>query len=1567
MVPVVGRGGVPLVSASAVAVNVTVTNANSAGFLTVWPCGEPMPLASTLNYATGDTVANGAIAKLGSSGDICLYSYSATHVIVDVNGWFPAGAELNPLTPSRLADTRPGGSTVDGSLAGTNTVGANATLVVPVAGRGGVGASATSAALNITVTATQNAGFLTVWPCGEAMPNASSLNYGPGDTRANSVITKLGSDGDVCVFASAPTQLLVDVAAWFSAASSYRPLVPARLTDTRPGATTIDGRDAGVGTVAAGGVVTVATAGRGQVPASGVSAAVLNITVTQASDAGFLTVWPCGEPMPNASTLNYAKGDTIANGAIAKLGSSGSVCVFSMAAAHVIVDVAGWFPTPTTVPPVIPPPTTTPPVIPPPTTTPPVTTTPTTTPPNTEFAVNEVDEETAVFVDAAAITTYQPDGTSVIHYTGSEPLNMDKIFVESPSVEHPEGLIGRIESITDNADGSSTVVTSPGIFSDVIPVYDFTIDAETRSLYLADETQPQPIQAFDQGAQLAEQGPEFSPQSQSAASDDDDPFSVSCSAGAQFTPDLDVVTSGFTRMNFDGDVLSRNPHTEVSMNPQLTVTIDIPAALALECSANIDFELVNVPFVVPLGPVPIPMTYVAGVFVQGSLALSVGSEPNTQVLTAGGKIGARYSALNGAELINDFAIGSDPGAGEDVEAGLELSLSAGGRIVVGAGRDAPKAKALIGISAEFGVTFKNHVPVDPYEVNPDNGSEDCRSGSYYMRYSWGLFVDFSLVAEVKIGPWGSGFEVMLPGMTYPKDGRGFTVSCLRNIVPVDASLAAPTGLRADPGHRSVILEWSPSGDARVEGYLIQVRNIAEQRWETIHSLLGGDRSSAVLSSLVNGQTYQYRVAAYYDDSATNRHSGTPSADATATPYEDDWSVAAITALAATPDNGTALLAWDVSANINVFGYLVERLAPNGTWKFGRFVTGRATRTVSIDGLQNYQRYTFRVRAYTVDGAKRFVGLSGAGVAAIPFELDATMPTPAGLTATWGDEQVVLRWTPVTDARTSGYEIKQYNAASGEWETAHFAIGRTARTFTVTGLNNYRDYSFEIRSFRGSQATRAVSELTATVSADPHPVLKIVTASLRRENPGVEYSEGVFAVGGRVEGGPYIYTIIGGALPDGLTMTPDGRVTGVVEAAVDGYFTVQATAPDGEPVAKSISYVFALPDRYAGHSYRILGYGEPGFLGGYPYKEGEQAYFSPLTDTTAVTPGAPSVTPGVVSVSYATVSTTSTGELGVDETYRLIQIGSDGLTRTLAGGGSYSDPSLGSTTPTAHPSAVGLKIIPKGQIVVRDGKVLFFDYLADAIIEVDPETLAWRELLGGGTGTYVPGDGLRDFALRAFTTMAIAADGTLYFTDGVGPSATTGPRLLALGATGPISVVAGNGTSTYTGDDGQATSAGLSMIESLSVDNPGGRILMVVNGGQGQTNDRVRAVNLRTGALTTVLGATTAACPTTARQPIYTTPSLEFCGTVAAVAAAPDGDVYVSLGASAKLYRVATSLEWVAGMSSANGRFALRGATFANTELYFTSSLAFSATGDLYVSTRIYAQVGVLAGVDAPNP
>lgn len=345
-VPVAGRGGVPASGASAVVLNVTITEPTAETFLTVFPSGTTRPLASNLNALAKKTVPNLVVAKLGADGKVAVYNNVGTsHVIYDVMGWFSdstgaAGARFSSLTPARIVDTRVG----TGGFSAP--VGATATISPTVIGVGGVPASGVSAVvLNVTVTQPTAESFLTVFPSGAARPLASNLNFVAGRSVPNLVMAKVGADGKVSVYNHAgTTDVILDVVGWFGAVGAdtgdrFNSLSPTRILDTRSGT---GGFSAPVG---AGGTISPTVTGVGGVPASGVSAVVLNVTVTEpTASEGFLTVFPSGAVRPLASNLNFVAGQTVPNLVMAKVGADGKVSVFNnLGTSHVVFDLVGWY------------------------------------------------------------------------------------------------------------------------------------------------------------------------------------------------------------------------------------------------------------------------------------------------------------------------------------------------------------------------------------------------------------------------------------------------------------------------------------------------------------------------------------------------------------------------------------------------------------------------------------------------------------------------------------------------------------------------------------------------------------------------------------------------------------------------------------------------------------------------------------------------------------------------------------------------------------------------------------------------------------------------------------------------------------------------------------------------------------------------------------------------------------------------------------------------------------------------------------------------------------------------
>lgn len=228
-----------------------------------------------------------------------------------------SGLRYQPITPARLGDV---------------TLAAGQQTTIDVTGVAAVrAASATLTAVNPGAN-----GFLTAWQCG-ARPETSSVNYAAGAPRAGQAIVPLNANGALCLYSSAATRVLVDVNGWMRGDTGYlfNP-VAARRGDTRLG--TLGGR------LAAGETRVVTVSGTSGVPAAATSkAATLNLTVVNPAAAGHLRVWNCAGGPPTASSLNYLPGQVVSASISSALSAGGQVCVYSLAATDLVMDVQGWY------------------------------------------------------------------------------------------------------------------------------------------------------------------------------------------------------------------------------------------------------------------------------------------------------------------------------------------------------------------------------------------------------------------------------------------------------------------------------------------------------------------------------------------------------------------------------------------------------------------------------------------------------------------------------------------------------------------------------------------------------------------------------------------------------------------------------------------------------------------------------------------------------------------------------------------------------------------------------------------------------------------------------------------------------------------------------------------------------------------------------------------------------------------------------------------------------------------------------------------------------------------------
>jgi len=354
---IAGANGVPAMpGASAVVLNVTVVGLSQAAAsdLTVWPDGQTRPNASNLNYVEGETVANLVEVQLGANGAVDFFNiYGYVYVVADLEGYVATSATgsaglFNAMPGHRVLDTRYGTGGITGPVVGGQTI------RVPVEGVGGIPTTGVEAVVfNLTVTAPNMPSDVTAYPdCNTCTrPNASNINFGPGETICNRVIVPV-KDGYVDLYnVQGDVQLIVDLNGYFTdstvpanSGSDFNAEPPVRIVDTRPNS----GIPYSGAPLPPGGTLLVQVAGSAGVPAmtstAPPTAVVLNVTEASANAASWVAVWPSNVAQPLISDINFVAGQVQPNLVVVQLSPAGQLKFYNDAGTtNIVVDVEGWY------------------------------------------------------------------------------------------------------------------------------------------------------------------------------------------------------------------------------------------------------------------------------------------------------------------------------------------------------------------------------------------------------------------------------------------------------------------------------------------------------------------------------------------------------------------------------------------------------------------------------------------------------------------------------------------------------------------------------------------------------------------------------------------------------------------------------------------------------------------------------------------------------------------------------------------------------------------------------------------------------------------------------------------------------------------------------------------------------------------------------------------------------------------------------------------------------------------------------------------------------------------------
>jgi hypothetical protein len=245
-----------------------------------------------------------------------------------------------PITPCRIADTRSaagpfGGPTISG--------GTSRDFIIPDSACG-VPSYAQAYSVNVAVVPAGTLGYLTMWPYGKSRPVASTLNSLDGRIKSNAAIVPAGTFGAVSVFASDATNVILDINGYFvpdtdPTGLAFYPITPCRITDTRTATAPLGGPSLGGGTSRTFPILSSAC----NLPATAQAYSLNFAAVPGGHPLGYLTAWPTGQAKPAVASLNALTGTVVANAAIVKAGTSGSIDIFASDATNLVIDVNGYF------------------------------------------------------------------------------------------------------------------------------------------------------------------------------------------------------------------------------------------------------------------------------------------------------------------------------------------------------------------------------------------------------------------------------------------------------------------------------------------------------------------------------------------------------------------------------------------------------------------------------------------------------------------------------------------------------------------------------------------------------------------------------------------------------------------------------------------------------------------------------------------------------------------------------------------------------------------------------------------------------------------------------------------------------------------------------------------------------------------------------------------------------------------------------------------------------------------------------------------------------------------------
>ena len=302
-----------------------------------------------------------------------------------------------------------------------------------------------------------------------------------------------------------------------------------------------------------------------------------------------------------------------------------------------------------------------------------------------------------------------------------------------------------------------------------------------------------------------------------------------------------------------------------------------------------------------------------------------------------------------------------------------------------------------------------------------------------------------------------------------ENGTGMA-SAYSAVKAVTAGPAAPTLTVKASGSDQLKLSWKKvkmSSGSYVDGYVIYRSTTEKGTYKKVTTIKNGKTTSYTDKGLVTGNTYYYKIRAYYKSGGKNVYS----ADSAVVSKQVTPSKPTVTA--ASLDYQTVRVSWKQVTGAS--GYQIKRSeTADGTYKSVKTINSASTLYFDNSKLTTGKTYYYKVRAFVKKNGKKIYGEYSDVQSAAPV-----LGMPTNLAGTSIDNnQIKLTWTAVAGAKT--YTIVRSTSLTGTYKIASEICD--TNSFIDSNVSIGKTYYYKVQAIRDNLISDFTTPIAVTAAA-----------------------------------------------------------------------------------------------------------------------------------------------------------------------------------------------------------------------------------------------------------------------------------------------------------------------------------------------------------------------------------------------------------------------------------------------------------------------------------------------------